>query len=893
MSLKGLVRHPVGRTSAVGRWYLAGATVLALLLLSLHFAVQAEVQQQARDVVSRWAEQQGVTVAGVQYRMMRGALTLDDFHARMNGVELKVATLTLQGDITSFMSSQPRLSLMELRGIELQTGGIPQNFWVSDGSYSPVLSRLWQSARAIVVENGTIHIGSDQGFPRQPVEIELLRFRAQGGAGLRHAKGAFRLLGGRIEVEADESWEHGDVPQLHAYTFWDGIDAASFLQQVTGWDVQAGELDGTVEWTAVPGSHVESQGSIELISVAGQAHHAELKWQGVLKNDRWKGAVKAKQWPLPMLAAKLPMPGERRLSGGRLNGGLDVSVLESGWHVAGEVLSVDGLRLQREAGEGDEAYAWQAEEARLEGLKIDVAARRFHLKQLKLEDVDALFDPTAQKSAEDGWELRVDEVALQEFRPSVRLEKGRLLQLPALAGSAMWKRGGWQIELDDKEVEGWRIRGEGYLQEAHSSRLTMKVAGAPLVRFRPLLPPLFRSGGAELEGTVKAEAVLSGQGVWHLAGHARIDNAHFAQLGDNWFADSAEIDWAEADASGAGHVKQIRLKGWKYHAPLYPLASPEQQQAPVALSDAREWFGSWQVDRLLLEGGRVAVGQADAVWLEDTNVELSGIGSQAYAALLVRSRFDGGRLFAEGRIGFASARPHVELLKVSVRDVLPFFGREWLHLSGMPALQRGRLYGDLIVQEKEGGWQGTAYARLQHGALEEKAFVEDAMLKRTGFNSYELVSRLSNKGRLRLKISVEGAGSLATVLGGSFVRQVRQQAEVGAGRGPARLQLQTLSQVRLHEREGFSHNERVRLRSAIAMLKKNPKWVVELSPQLGSRELDDETIRQVRYTQQLMAAFMTQRGIPLSRIFPVWPGAQHRDASGSSGIALRAGSLAN
>lgn len=890
MSLKGLVRHPVGRTSAAGRWYLAGAAILALLLLSLHFAVQAEVQQQARDVVSRWAQQQGVSVADVQYRMMRGALTLENFRFHKGGVNFAAATLTLQGDITSFLNKQPRLSLLELRGLRLDVDEIPQDFWIADGAYSPVLARLWRSARAIVMEGGDIRIGGSGGFPHQPVDMELLRFRAQGAAGARQARGLFHLLGGHVELQLEEAWEGDSAPKVQALTHWEDIDASSFLPAVFGGQPVLGAFDGIVDWRAQAGSRVESQGAIEFSSADMTSAPAKLKWQGSFAGGQWQGGLETARWPLVMLTEQLPLFASREVDGGMLDGRLEVSRSGDGWHIAGDGLAVSDLYLQRQVSQGEEAYVWEVSRALLDGLNIDAKARQFRVGSLELEGVDARFDPVRADGQSDEWDVRVGEVVVRDFRPSVYLGEDRRLYLPAFAGAAKWKGGGWQVELKSDGPERWLLSGQAYLQGSASTQLTLKAVGAPLVRFRSMLPPLLRSGEAELEGTVGAKAELSErEGVWHLVGDVQVANVHFGLLGDNWFADSIKIDALRADASGRAHARDVRLQGWKYRAPLYPLAQPAQQAAPAEHADVREWFGAWQIDRLLMKKGQVAVGQSDAIWLQDTEVELAGIGPEADAVLSVRSRFDGGVLNVKGRIGLSSPRPDVKELKVTVRDALPFFARDWLRLSGLPAVTRGRLYADLSARQDGGEWRGTAYVRLQRGGLEEGVFAEDVLLERTGFNAYELFSRLSDGQSIRVKIPLAGHASLASVLGEGFVNAARQDAERSGSKIRQQVHMQTLSQVRLHERDALSHNERTRLRSAIEALKRNPKWVVELVPQLGGRELDDEAIRQVRYTQQLMAVFMEVRGISRTRVFPVWPGVLHRDAAGSSGISLLAG----
>lgn len=884
MWLPALLKHPVGRTAVAGRWYLAAASMSALLLLTLHFAVQADVQQQARDVVSRWAQQQGVSVADVHYRMMRGALTLESFRFHIKDVELSAESLTLQGDITSFMNKEPRLSLLELRDIRLVTAGVTRNFWVSDGSYSPLLSRLWRSAKAIVIEDGKIAIGAGD-FPYQAQIFELLRFRAVGAAGARQISGDFRLAGGWLAVNAEESWSDSRLPVMDARLEYGDLSAGHFLPGVLGWQEVKGELAGQLRWRATA-TKTESTASFTLTDDESEASQASVRWQGAQEQGAWYGEVSAQQWPLRTVAKYLPEPGDRKLQAGVLTGVIQLAGGDKGWIANSDQLEISGLHLQSKS--ADSAYAWRAVTAQARHLNLNSVERQLKIARLDLSDVAGGFDLATPASDGLGdWQLRVDEINLQHFHASAHVAGDRWLHLPALQGRSTWKKGGWQVALYDDQVEGWLLTGKASLKNDQISSLKLELDKAPLVRLRPLLPPLFRSSDAELEGSVTAELQLtnSRQG-WRVAGEAKAENVRFGVYGDNWFANLIELRLinmgGEADHPRIG---QVGIDGWRYHAPLVPLSLPGQLLLPMAQIDVRDCFGSWRIEKLLMSDGQLAVGQSSSVWLNHISAELSGISPDSTSELLLRGSFDEGSLYVKGDIGFSARRPVVKSLKVSIRDALPFFAREWLEHSGIAPLQRGRLYADLTVGEQDGGWQGAGYLRLQHGELEQMAVPVDQLLNYTGYNGYELFARLSDNDRIRLKLEIEGRGALFPVLGRSFVTALRQHAEERAGTVGVLVNRQTLSQLRLHEHQGFSHNERVRLRSVIARLQQNQ--AVELVPQLGERELSDETIRQIRYTQKLTADFMEERGIKRGRIFPVWPGPQHRGATGNSGLLLQ------
>jgi hypothetical protein len=157
-----------------------------------------------------------------------------------------------------------------------------------------------------------------------------------------------------------------------------------------------------------------------------------------------------------------------------------------------------------------------------------------------------------------------------------------------------------------------------------------------------------------------------------------------------------------------------------------------------------------------------------------------------------------------------------------------------------------------------------------------------------------VILRLSASGPdVRLHVPIKGKWNDRplswSALGQAFVDSLKQKVSKSGilPTEPVAKKTSILSHVRMHGREGLSHNERVRLWQVIRTLKKHRDWVIELVPIIGEHEINEVLVQKVRMTQRLIETFFTARGIRRTRIYPVWPGNAHRSGS-TSGMRIQA-----
>ena len=93
--------------------------------------------------------------------------------------------------------------------------------------------------------------------------------------------------------------------------------------------------------------------------------------------------------------------------------------------------------------------------------------------------------------------------------------------------------------------------------------------------------------------------------------------------------------------------------------------------------------------------------------------------------------------------------------------------------------------------------------------------------------------------------------------------------------------------IRLHKSGSLSPNERSRLYKAVRLLRKNPDWVVDLTPHWTGDEVDADMLKRMQYTQQLIEKYFLSRKVGKQRVFPLSATAgDHADEVGSIWVSI-------
>ncbi len=904
------------------RWYLAGLAMFSLSLVAAHFAVQEHVQKQMQQTVQRWLQRDGGSVQHVRYRLLRGALTLDQVHwigHAGSGLALDVSHVFIKTSSRAMAKASPFFPQLQLEHPVLR---IPRTMlldWLRGAPGTPLdsLAALLPSAKFVLVRDMRLKVTS-QGTGQRP-RIETIR-QVEGsftpdGLELNGITGGGVLL---LDGHRDSAGRLLAHLQIHDV----GMDAlAIWLGRSASRDVSTtGNLQLSGDWTT---RDIAAKGVLQLRSSEGNASVAvQGGWsESGMNMDLACQNVALAELPFgwPGLAGRAPVAGS-------VNGTIHVSRdrKKAGWHI-GMDGELDGLQL-----EATGLPAWHIKRLQLGKAQLLPQGGGWRAAAVLMDDADIVMNAAASPDAQAISTLpEITKLTLQHIRPVLRFADGAELSLPEIEGTGSLGR---QSHLslssttpgsdatDDQPGENWKVQANGdFLGDWHASLTAGHVS---VVRLRPLLPKLTlpgQQGIPDYSGDVDLNLHLTSvASVLHVAGQAIFHNIQMVQGGDQFNVPRIDVDIADAASNGSRKLSRVRLKDWQYLMAIRPLsripeaATSGQDVAMATASQPEQVVGedvspaeqpavrtplNWEVDDLSAEGGRISLGQPNALVAEHLSLHARHLASGSLSPFTVSGSLGEGVLRSHGRW---QLQPEFRMVsKSAIYHALPFFLNEWMRLSGMPHFVRGRLDADLHIDapRKKGQppddhpYAGRLYLSLRQGELSNGVFPNDPMLQRTGYSTQALLDRLNHARKITLRIPFQGhwdRTSLGATLGTAMLGAMKHAANQAHATGhAARPPISKVTGIRLQGKSGFSQNERVRLRHMIKYLLENPKLIVVLTPELGTAPLDDAMVARVRFSQRLVEQFMRRRGIGSDRIYPVWPQAVQQQGD-ASGILLRA-----
>jgi hypothetical protein len=916
MAHQHLFRHPVGLFPARARWYLAGISMSALLLVAAHFAIQAHTQDLARATVGQWARSSGGSVERVRFHLLRNALTLDGVHLEAGGMSLSIPEVLLYGRIDSLLGGHPALSRVTMTAprLQLSAAAALHLLALQPGSGATMFHQIWFSARHLEIQGGTLVMSTGPGDARRWIFDGLnLLIRAQPEG--RTIRGGFLYHGASLTLQSRMLRVAGGAAGDVAVS-WDRVDGRAAAREIMGLSPLAGELSGSLRWRwrtdasgAVARSHLE--GGTRVVSgalvVDDTSVVPSLQWRADQAGERWHARISAVSWSLAPMKALAPLWYGRRLQSGRFSGDVEADWAD-GSAPAGKVRIAKGQIRDLDyapaawAGDAENRPDWRIDRVDVADARLDLARHACTVGELGMTGGEIRLVPDQAPAAADAVPWRLEVRAAQVSRLAVVLvfADGRpMLRTLPLSGQARLAGGAFTCALRAADPPvSWKVEGQGHWAWPGDAgiRLDVDVAGLALTQLRAILPfaESPQTGSAvQLEGRAGlALAVDVVHGQWTASGSMSARDVALSWQGDSWRAAQVDID---LDKVGTGvpvqALRRVQATGWRYQGALQSLTPVAQADAGTAgdmLPPLRSGT-DWRIDAMAWHGGTISFGRADAVWASNVELQLSDWAEGQMAPFALSGDLDGGALRVTGSMGRFAGQLRADL-KGSVTSARPFFLNEWLQVSGAPRVVRGR-WSTRFTWQDDGQGPGHGHLRLwlHRWQLESGVFPNDPFLGRTGFGAHDLLHRLQANRLMTLAADYTQAapGPVAwSDLGDALLAAFRSRAESSqAVLGPAAAGVRMETRIRLHGRAGLSHNERVRLRKLWRVLVADKRLVVDLRPQLGNQDPDAGLVATIRHTQDMIARFMTERGIPRRRLFPVWPTQANR-GQGSIGIRV-------
>jgi len=898
----------VGRMPFAARLYLAVVAIAMLLLIAVHFAVQAWGQKQAEKWVSAWQEQYGAYVGEVRLRMLRGALSLHDVQWQSDDLQVRLPFLLLRGHVAGASSDLKSIHIRSVSAEQAEVAMSETLFYrlaaqqtqttFDDLAWLP-WSGLIDSLRQVQSKDMNITVLDGQSKPILKMQSAVFS---------RHVKASDWQLSGRLfagQVDISSSSEKLDID-------WHGIHAQAVMR-LLGLAAMHGEMNGDATWQ-------QGQWSGDTYWQVKRANHQEAKlsrlsWRGGLLGQDWKFDMHAVDWPLQMFALQAPHLSGRALSSAFLNAAVRLHGKQGAWKVRiGEgslhdvVYQVPQDVKQTGVQETSQGRAWQLQSLVFKGVNLAWPSQKLSVKNILAQHGRWAVDARATNDKPlDGqaWRLNLPVMQFEDVRMG---DVSHDFWLPPMQGEASLRQQAFQLHAKSMASNDayWLLELKGILGQEKGLDMHVKGNRVPLRTFRDVLPEALAH-----EAVLQGDVDLDLQGVWglkawHLAGDVRVKQALWNRSAWQWKAEDMHLQKVRFASDKATEIGHWDIDDWALQAPLSPLlrtAAENIENTPVTpvmkpeegLFKKSFWLGDWQVGSMNWRRGTWSVGQKDAVWLEAKRLRVGEVkvGQAIYFKLF--GKLADGDVVMQGD-WFPWQQAWVSGF-ISMKDALPFAILPWLQTSGLPVLSQGRITAKLRVQHRMKDaldyYMATLALHLRHLGLQEGTFENPLFTQMTGYAPNALLERIAPAGDVDVQISLQGLWKEkpldGALLGQSLLASLSQKAEKPVS-SKAKPEPTLLSNIRLHdavEPDGLKHNERVRLRQVVKALKENPTWSLRLEAALGKDELNQDLIQRIRSTQKKIEGFLHNRGIATKRIVPVWPQESYRQGE-STGIAIQA-----
>jgi len=852
--------------------------MLVFILLAAHFAVQAHAQKVIRQAVRTWLKPLAGEALHIRYHLLRGVLTIRDIRARQGQWSIHVSRISLHTSTSAMLSKTIHFSRIRLDAMRLS---FPRADLINGlrGEPSNVM-RQWFSAMTdvdeLILANGTLRF-TDEKAPwrirKLSGHIAARDFKLSGSVN----GGSFRLHGRR------------NNHSLKGMADWQGM-ATGGLARILGLKVDMhGSSRGLFNWhTDQPYRHLMFDGDVHIEDQPGQG---SMHIQGKTGPENIQVQAKCRNLSLASFGNVLPAANGRKLISGMWGGNVQFERKGHGDWTTDMSGEIHGIRLVSK-----DLPAWTIGNIMLSHALVQWSAHLIHAEHVYIRDMDMPLQAGRTLAPVSPWNFQVSDLTFENVRPSMNIHEGsRRLILPPLNGSGHVGANGYmKLDATSEGKEIWHIVGEGHGNQLFQA--SIRAENVPIVRLRPLLPNLSlpgSSGPLQLSGNSQLQVSLQSEhDKWVLKGQAILTRLVASQGGDSFLADTIHIGIRKVGTLGIQHMGLIRIDKWRYQAALRPIPHAVEDKATKE-PEVRHQGLPWQIDEIAAKHGVISVGNKDAVWANDASFSLRNMRPGAWSPLAFNASVGGGSLRIWGRVDWFGSDTKMKL-HARLRDALPFFLNNWLTVSGSPRLIRGRLDGSLSIKpaHEKHAYIGALNLVLHQGQFVSGVYPQDPMLPLTGYSMRDLFDRLDKRGRVRLRVPFKGDWRVQPFsigrMGLATLNVIKQRVPL-ANRLPISAQptVKVVSYVQLQRGRAFSHNEHARLWRVVEALRKQPKLVAELLPQLGHTPLDEHLISRIRHTQAMIEYYMRRRGIPRHRIYPVWPTAAHR-YSDMTGIKITA-----
>ncbi len=808
----------------MGRVYLSVSGVLLLLLIAWHYSIQVTAHNTARNQVTAWLQNMGASAEQVDFRMLRGALTINNIKASYLGGDLFIEQLFIKGNPASITSEHPLLQQVVIKHASYDANGLNKTWQAEHITFPDTLARIFYHAKRVqLIESDIQHI---LDMPKLWVE----QLTISGTAKQRHIT-AQGFLGATANT-----WQMNSLVPTQS-------------QQQTGHIIsQYQGINSDINWT---GFWLTKNLNIH---VQQQRQKKSLQLNITQEDKQWSTQFTAHDWDIVRPDLQTSITGQG-------------NIIKQGktWLINSPKLSFNDTNLQQLQSEISQGTA--------HNIHINTAKQQIAIESLLIQDATFTIDTYSATKLNHGWHINLDNLSLIDLQPTL-LVQGSPITFPALNGYAKIENN--QLEFD---VSGESANEQFVRIKSKKDKIHLTAKKVPLRLLRNLLPQPLQEKALTLQGDTKLQLTIKPKQQWQTTGQVNIRNMYLASKNQAFKASTFDLHIQHANLQGVQQATAT-AKQWIMQLPLTP------RQAWGTPSHLENWLRiPWQLQNIQLQNGYINIG-GEQPWFSQANLQISNWQSKD-TSLTFQSDFGLSKLNTTMLLQ-PDAQHMMQWKKVqlSIQHANMFTLSPWLSFSGFPTPNKGQISIQMQAS-KDPNIQGKADILFRHLQCTALNAQNDFLLQATGQTGQTIIQHISHNHQIAYHLNFQGEATqdLGQVIGQALLQATINKLSHTQKPKPYNEQRKALGSIRIHQNDPLSHNERTRLRQMIKRAKRHG-WHVELLPDLGTSELTTPLKTQIYQTQAMIKHFMSKRGIKPQNIYLIATQDKHHSTSSTASIHI-------
>ncbi len=796
--------------------YLAASAVLTLMLLAWHFSIQAAAHDAAIVQVRAWLGNMHASAGHVQFRLLRGTLTIDDIRADVQGSPLHIQSLLIKGNPASITTAKPQLQHIQIQDMILNHTGL-QSWQDISLQFPQSLQTIFRYAKVITLESGRIH---DQKNPYFFVDIQNINISGSPENREIHGQGKLRTQ----EDNPDEVW------------LLESFVPSATAQQTGKIITQSSTINTEILWSGA----WETQNLLLNIQRTDTDYDASFTAKLKQHKQKWQGDILMQSWYWQTQNIDSLVTGDIHISG-----------LPHAWLIQSDKVLWEETSLP--------THDTFIQSMTSYDLKLNSQNKHISMQRLDIEDTNIALMPT-QPLLASAWTWNIPSINIQSLYISYGADD-ETIELPAMNGVASIQKNKLKLDISQQvdDNQFWRLLtqkdGSIYLSASH----------VPLLQLRNLLPIPIRNQSYTVQGKTQLALHINPNQQWQTSGKVYVSNLTFASKNQSFSAKALKLLIPSANMHGVQHAS-IQANDWQMQFPLTP------RQAWSSSSHLEAWAKiPWGLDKIDFQNGKVLIGNQDSVWLSAANLHINNWQNDKSAKLTLHAKAGLAPLTLKVQLLQQPDKTMTwETLDLKLAHANMFFLEDWLRISALPQVGRGHISLSIQTKKEQEHIQGSIQLALHKLQLLDDEQQSNALNQMLG------IAIIQPSEAIDLQASFAGEHSWDTLAARALVDAAKTSTEQFQHRDDAiKPTHKRLGSLRIQQDIRLSLNERTRLRTMIKTIKRHKTATIELIPDIGTATLTPTLHQQVLATQSAIQSFLQRRGIHRSRIYAVLPQAKH------------------